>query len=162
LSWKARTHGIPTRFIELAGEINVSMPDYVVGVLAKTLLDRFGTNVRGKRILLIGLAYKKNVADVRESPAFKLIDILESEGASVEFHDPFASVVPPTREHPRYAGRRSIPLNVAAVRDADAVLICTDHDAIDYRLIVDNAKLIVDTRNAIARKGLSGTNVVKA
>ncbi len=162
LSWKSRAYGLPTRFIELAGEINVSMPDYVVGVLAKAMQERFGIGLRGRRILLLGVAYKKNVADVRESPAFKLIDILESEGASVEFHDPLAAVIPPTREHAHYAGRRSISLKPAAMRDADAVIICTDHDVIDYRLLAESAKLIVDTRNVMARKGFSGKNVIKA
>jgi UDP-N-acetyl-D-glucosamine dehydrogenase len=162
LSWKSRRFGLPTRFIELAGEINISMPDYVVGVLTKELQERSGIGLKGTRVLLVGLAYKKNVADVRESPAFRLLDILERQGARVEFHDPLATVVPPTREHPQYAGQRSISLSPRALHDSDAVLICTDHDTVDYRLIHDNAKLIVDTRNVMGRKGFAGPNVVKA
>jgi UDP-N-acetyl-D-glucosamine dehydrogenase len=162
LSWKSRTYGLPTRFIELAGEINVSMPDYVVGVLAKALQERFAVGLKGARVLLIGLAYKKNVADVRESPAFKLIDILEQQGARVQFHDPLVPVIPPTREHAQYEGRRSVSLNAKLLESEDAVLICTDHEGVDYRVIAENAKLIIDTRNVFARKGLICETVVKA
>lgn len=161
LTWKAREHGIATRFIELAGEINVAMPRFVVNRLSEALDQRFGRGLNGAHILLIGVAYKKNVADERESPAFTIMEMLEERKAKVSFHDPYVPVIPPKREHPAFAGRASVPLDAAAIKAADAVLIVTDHDAVDYDLIAREAKLVVDTRNA-----LSGVqqrdNIVKA
>lgn len=162
LTWKAREFGIATRFIELAGEINTAMPRYVIGRLTEALSDRAGKAVKGARILIIGLAYKKNVDDMRESPALTLIDRLEELGAKVDYHDPIITAVKPSREHPHLAGRRSVSLSAANLKRADVVLIVTDHDSIDYRAIGKGAKLILDTRNRMARVGWRGRNVIKA
>jgi UDP-N-acetyl-D-glucosamine dehydrogenase len=162
LSWKARELEMPTRFIELAGEINVAMPRYVVENLARALDSALGKTLSGARILILGLAYKKNVPDIRESPTFKLMELLEQRGAKVEFHDPHVAEIPPTREHADYAGRKSVALDAATLESFDAVLISTDHDAVDYVLVHDYAKLVVDTRNVMAKNGLSGKSIVKA
>lgn len=161
LTWRSREFEISTRFIELAGEINTAMPNHVVEVLARALDERLKLALSASRVLVIGLAYKKNVEDVRESPSFKLMSLLEARGAQVGFHDPHVPEAPNTREHPEFAGRKSAPLTVESLRGFDAVLISTDHDAVDYGLLAD-AKLVVDTRNAMARHGLSGANIVKA
>jgi len=161
LTWKAREHEVATRFIELAGEINVSMPKYVVARLAEALDRQGGVALSRARVLIIGLAYKKNVSDVRESPSFKLVELLRARGAEVVFHDPHVPEVPRMREHPEMMGETSLPLTAEAVAAADVVLISTDHDAVDYALIAEHARLIIDTRNVMARKGLAGA-VVKA
>jgi UDP-N-acetyl-D-glucosamine dehydrogenase len=162
LTWKAREHDVSTQFIELAGQINNAMPRFVVERLATALSDRLGLATNGARILLVGLAYKKNIDDVRESPAFKIIDLLEQRAATVDYHDPFVPVIPWTREHAELAGRRSVSLTPAILAEYDAVLICTDHDIIDYGQIVGHARLVVDTRNACARAGATSERVVKA
>jgi UDP-N-acetyl-D-glucosamine dehydrogenase len=162
LVWKAREFEVPTRFIELAGEINTHMPFYVVRRLEEALDRTASTALGSSKILLIGLAYKKNVADIRESPSLKLLELLERRGAKVAYHDPHVLTVPVTREHPDLRGRESVPLSAAAVARHDAVLIATDHDAVDYELIAENAQLILDTRNVLGRLGLAGKNVVKA
>ena len=163
LTWKAREFGLTTRFIELAGEVNTAMPRYVVDRLADELGDRFRKSLNGARVLIIGLAYKKNIDDVRESPAFVLIKLLEDRGATVEFHDPHVPVVPLTREHAELAGRRSTPLTADTLAAFDAVLICTAHDDVDYDLIVRSAPLVVDTRNVVAERGLTdAANVASA
>ncbi|HEX4199640.1 MAG TPA: nucleotide sugar dehydrogenase [Caulobacteraceae bacterium] len=162
LTWKSREQDICTRFIELAGEINVAMPRYVVDTLARALDDRFHLSLSAARVLVIGLAYKKDVTDTRESPSLKLIELLEERGTSVDYHDPHVPEAPLTREHPRLAGRGSAPIDPEHLAAYDAVLIATDHDAIDYRPIRDHARLIVDTRNAMHRRGLDCPQVVKA
>ena len=162
LTWKAREFDIATRFIELAGEINTRMPYLVVNRMAEALDRLVGRGLAGARILLLGLAYKKNVDDMRESPSLKLIELLEKRGAHVDYHDPYIPVVPPTREHSELQGRRSVPLDSATLAGYDGVLISTDHDDVDYAAVVAHAKLVVDTRNACARLGLSGSNLVKA
>jgi UDP-N-acetyl-D-glucosamine dehydrogenase len=164
LTWKSREFDMPTRFIELAGEINLAMPRYVIGRLEAALDARLGKSLGQARVLIVGLAYKKNVADVRESPTFKLMELLEKRGASVSFHDPHVPVIPPTREHAAFSGRRSTPLTRENVLAHDAVLISTDHDDIDYALIAGNgeAPIVVDARNAFARRGLTGANIFKA
>ncbi len=162
LTWKAREFGMSTRFIELAGEINVSMPGYVIGRLEKAL-DRFlGTSLGKAKILIVGMAYKKNVSDTRESPSLHIMDALLMRGAEVNFHDPHIDFLPVTREHKSLANKRSVPLNGAMVRGYDGVVILTDHDAIDYECIAANAKVLVDTRNAIRKRGLSCENLVLA
>jgi UDP-N-acetyl-D-glucosamine dehydrogenase len=148
LTWKAREYGISSRFIELAGEINTGMPHYVVDRIILSLGNRFAKSVNGAKILILGIAYKKNVADTRESPALKIYELLEDRGAIVEYHDPFVAEIPAMRHYPRMAGVRSQSLSVAALRRYDAVVICTDHDGVDYGAIVAASKLIVDTRNA--------------
>jgi UDP-N-acetyl-D-glucosamine dehydrogenase len=164
LTWKSREFDIPTRFIELAGEINLAMPRYVVARLEEALDARLGKSLSSARVLIVGLSYKRNVADVRESPTFKLMELLEKRGAKVDFHDPHVDVVPPTREHAEFTGRRSTPLTRETVLAHDVVLIATDHDAVDYELIAGNGEgpVIVDTRNAFGRRGLAGPNIVKA
>ena len=162
LTWKAREFDISTRFIELAGQINTRMPYAVVDRLAEALDRTLGRGLNGARILVLGLAYKKNVDDMRESPSLKLIELLELRGAHADFHDPFIPVVPPTREHPELQGRRSAPLDPTMLGLFDAVLIATDHDDIDYAVVAARAKLVVDTRNACARRGLAGPHIVKA
>ena len=162
LTWKAREYEIETRFINLAGEINASMPGRVVEALQSALdsIDRRGLN--GTRILLIGLAYKKNVDDIRESPALVLIEKIEARGASVDFHDPYVAVIPMTREHAALAGRSSVTLSSAALQNYDAALIVTDHDAVDYKTLLEHSKIVVDTRNVCARLGLTHPHLVKA
>ena len=162
LTWKAREFNIATRFIELAGEINTAMPQRVVDKTVEALSERSGRALKGARILMIGIAYKKNVDDMRESPALTIIELLERRGALVSFHDPYIAEIPPTREHAQFAGRRSIALTEAAAASSDAAIICTDHDAVDYRLLVEHCPLVIDPRNACARRGLAGDNVVKA
>src|SRR6185503_19756890 len=124
---------ISTRFIELAGEINTSMPKHVVDRLARELDRRAGRGLTGATILILGVAYKKNVEDIRESPAFKLIELIEKRGANTDFYDPHVPQIPRTREHPEMAGRKRIAWSEAAIHNYDAVLIVTDHDDVDYR-----------------------------
>jgi UDP-N-acetyl-D-glucosamine dehydrogenase len=162
LTWKAREYEISTRFIELAGEINVSMPRYVIGKIADALNRRSGRGLRDASVLIVGIAYKKNVEDIRESPAFKLIELLEREGAKTAFYDPHVDAIPKTRDHPALAGRPSIKWDAGAIAAYDAVLIATDHDGVDYAALARHAKLVIDTRNACARAGVRSDNVVKA
>ena len=162
LTWKAREYEISTRFVELAGEINTAMPQRVVSQLARAMDSRLKRGLNGARILVLGIAYKKNVDDMRESPSLRLIELLEERGAVTAYHDPHIAEIPPTREHAPLTGRRSVELTAQEVAGYDAVLIATDHDAVDYALVVDSAKLVVDTRNACARRDLPNTNVVKA
>jgi len=162
LTWKAREYELPTRFIELAAEINTAMPRHVVDELAKALDRRRGKALSRSRILIIGLAYKKNVPDIRESPSLRLIELIEEWGGKAEFHDPHVTEIPTTREHMAIKGRCSVELTEAALKDFDAVVVATDHDAIDYQTIADHALLIVDTRNVFGRLGLARETVVKA
>ena len=155
LTWKARQHGVETRFIELAGEINTDMPRYVVSRL-EAALEANGAALKGAEILLLGIAYKKNIDDMRESPALVLLELLEAAGAKVEFHDPHVPEIPMTREHSELAGRCSVNIERAAT--SDAVLIVTDHDAVDYEELASRAKLIVDTRNAMV--GINGSAIL--
>jgi UDP-N-acetyl-D-glucosamine dehydrogenase len=161
LTWKAREYDITTRFIELAGQVNTHMPYYVVERLAEAV-DRSGRSFSGSRILILGVAYKKNVDDIRESPSLKLIELVEARGASVDYHDPHVPEMPETRRHSSLTGRRSIALTSAALSHYDAILIATDHDSVDYRFVVDYAKLVVDTRNVCGRAGIVDDRIVKA
>lgn len=162
LTWKAREFGISTRFIELAGEINVTMPRYVIGRLEQALDRRQKVSLSAARILILGLAYKKNVSDIRESPSFELMELLEGRGAAVEFHDPYVPVIPTSREHAHMAGRQSVELSAASLPSFDAVVVATDHDAVDYALVAGCARLVIDTRNIFARRQISSDNIVKA
>ena len=155
LTWKAREHGVATRFVELAGEVNLAMPDYVIGRLQRAVDEVARVSLGAARVLVIGLAYKPNVADVRESPSLVLLERLEAWGTRAVYHDPHVSEVPATRRHAPLAGRRSVPLSKTEVATAHAVLIATDHDAVDYDLIAAHARLVVDTRNAMRRRGLT-------
>ncbi len=160
LAWKARETDTPTRFIELAGEINTAMPFFVADKLARALDLRRGRGLAGTPVLVLGLAYKKNVDDLRESPALRLMEILEDRGARVDYHDPFIPVIPPTRRHAGLAGRRSVP--VEAFSGYAAAVVVTDHDRVDYAALVRDLPLVVDTRNVCARLGLPMDKVVKA
>jgi UDP-N-acetyl-D-glucosamine dehydrogenase len=162
LTWKAREYGVVTRFIELAGEINTAMPQRVVDRTIEALNERQRKASKGARVLVVGIAYKKNVDDTRESPAFKIIELLEKRGADVSFYDPIVAEIMPSREHPEFAGRRSVAFTEAEISRFDAAIVCTDHDAIDYRRLVDWSRLVVDTRNACVRNGIAAENVVKA
>jgi UDP-N-acetyl-D-glucosamine dehydrogenase len=153
LTWKAREFGQHTRFIELAGEINTSMPQYVVNKTAEALnADR--KSINGSRILILGLAYKANVDDMRESPAFHLLELLKARGAEVAYHDPHIPVIGPTREHSQWAGHKSVAWNKGTISGFDAVVICTAHRAFNYRELCQWAGRIIDTRNAM--KGIAG------
>jgi UDP-N-acetyl-D-glucosamine dehydrogenase len=162
LTWKAREYEVATRFIELAGEINTAMPHHVVDRVAESLDARFSKGLNGSKILLIGAAYKKNVDDMRESPSLRLMELLERRGAKVDYHDPHIPVIPKTREHASLAGRKSRALSPASVADYDAVLIATDHDDVDYGMMVKHARLVIDTRNACGSRRQMSDNVVKA
>ena len=162
LTWKSREYELPTRFIELAGEINSAMPRHVVGRLAEALDMRLGRALSRSKVLVIGLAYKKNVPDIRESPSLKLIELIEHRGGSASFHDPHVTEIPRTREYMALMGRQSVPLTQDVVQAHDVVLISTDHDAVDYAALLEWSALIVDTRNVFARRGLTGAHVVKA
>jgi len=162
LTWKAREYGVATRFIELAGEINTNMPRHVVERLAEALDRRQQRGLSGSRILILGLAYKKNVEDIRESPALRLIEMLEARGARVDFYDPYVAEIPATREHPALQGRRSIAWAPEALAGYHAGLIVTDHDEVDYATLVARLPLVVDSRNACERHGIKDEKVVKA
>lgn len=162
LTWKAREFDVTTRFVELAGEINTAMPVRVVTRALEALSEHAGRAAKGARVLILGVAYKKNVDDTRESPAFKIMELLEKRGAHVEFHDPMVAEIPMTREHAEFAGRRSVPLTRDVVSSFDAAIICTDHDAVDYANLVAWSRLVIDTRNVCARAGAVAGHVVKA
>jgi UDP-N-acetyl-D-glucosamine dehydrogenase len=162
LTWKAREYDISTRFIELAGQINSRMPYHVVSKLSEFLGRVSHKSLSGAKVLILGIAYKKNIDDMRESPSLKLIELIEKRGAHVEFHDPFIPVIPPTREHAELTGRVSTPVDAASLKGFDAVLIATDHDDVDYGFIAANSTLLVDTRNACARAGVRGAHIFKA
>ncbi|MBN1422896.1 MAG: nucleotide sugar dehydrogenase [Planctomycetes bacterium] len=161
LSWKAREFGFRTRFIELAGEVNTGMPAYVVQRLMETLNAR-GRSLKGSRILVLGIAYKPDIDDPRESPAMEVIHLLVRRGAVVEYHDPFIPVMPHMRSWEDLPALESVPLDEAHVRGADAVLIATNHSAVDYGWIVRTANLVVDTRDATADVRESREKIVKA
>lgn len=162
LTWKAREYEISTRFIELAGEINTAMPKHVINELMVALNDRFSKSLKGSKILIMGLAYKKNVDDIRESPSLKIIEILETMGAEVHYYDPLVPVIPKLREHPTLLDRKSVKYEPSVLKGFDAAMITTDHDNLDYRVLVDNCPLVLDCRNVMERKGIHADNVVKA
>jgi len=145
LAWKAREYGVSTKFIELAGEVNVRMPEYVVGKLQEAL-NNCGRAVKGAKVLVLGLAYKKDIDDPRESPAFEVIHDLLKLGADVSYHDPYVPVAPKMRSWPTLPAMTSRPLTPEVLRSADVTLLITDHSIVDYDLVLKNAALIVDTR----------------
>ena len=161
LTWKAREYGRNTRFIELAGEINTAMPEYVVQRVADALNDQKKA-VRGSRILILGLAYKPNVDDERESPSYVLMDLLVSRGAEVEYYDPYVPTIRSTREHSQWAGKRSVQWNESTIASFDLVLIATNHSTMNYQELGKWAHCIVDTRNAMATVPGSEGKVWKA
>jgi UDP-N-acetyl-D-glucosamine dehydrogenase len=158
LSWKAREFGLRARFIELAGEVNVEMTRYVLAKLQEALNAR-GKPVRGSRVLVVGLAYKPNVADPRESPAFEILDRLVKLGADVAYHDPHIAEAPAMRTWPDLPPMASVELDRETLERQDAVLIVTHHSAIDYRALAEHAPLIVDTRGVYRQPA---ANVVRA
>jgi UDP-N-acetyl-D-glucosamine dehydrogenase len=159
LTWKAREFQFATRFIELAGEINTAMPHYVVGRLMEALNDR-SKALKGSRVLVLGLAYKRDVDDVRESPSFEVIELLEQKGAVVAYHDPYVPKTFKTRRHD--PGLESVPLTGEVLAAHDAVVIVTDHSDVDYGHVVRHAKLVIDTRNATRLVGEGRERIVKA
>lgn len=161
LTWKAREYGQNTRFIELAGEINTAMPNYVIHRVADALNSRC-KSVNGSRILVLGLAYKPNVDDERESPSYVLMSLLKERGASVEYHDPYVPVIRPTREHSEWAGRKSVDWSQATIEAFDLVLIATNHAAVNYKELAQWARCIVDTRNAMAEVSIGRDKLWKA
>lgn len=158
LTYKAREYEVPTRFIELAGEINTNMPRLVVAKVGHALSLHAKKPVNGSKILLVGMAYKKNVDDMRESPSLILTELLEDSGARVDYHDTYVPVIPQTREHSPLAGRESIKMTAENLAEYDAILISTDHDDVDYQMIGDNASLVIDTRNAL--RGMSTKAII--
>jgi len=161
LTWKAREVGRTTRFIELAGEINTAMPHYVIE-RTQHALNEHSKSLKGANVLALGIAYKKNIDDPRESPSAEIIELLRDRGAEVSYHDPHLPVFPSMRKH--RIDLKSVALTPATLAAADCVLILTDHDAVDYSVIAQHAKLVVDTRNAMARVPASQTRceVIKA
>ncbi len=159
LTWKAREYGINTKFIELAGEINTFQPYHVVDKAIEVLNEHHKT-LKGSKILILGVAYKKNIDDMRESPALKLIEILTKKGAEVDYNDPYLPKLPPTRKY-NY-NLYSVDLKKDSIRLYDLIILTTDHDDYDYDFIYKHAKLILDTRNAFKIKGLSDGKVYKA
>jgi UDP-N-acetyl-D-glucosamine dehydrogenase len=160
LTWKAKEYEIPLRFVELAGEVNAWMPDYVVNSLMNALNDR-AKAVKNSRILVLGVAYKKNVDDQRESPSLKIIQLLKHKGAQVAYHDPYAPTCNNHRHYPDI-DLQSVPLTPAQLQEFDAVIIATDHDNVDYQTVVEHSALIIDTRNILAKQGLDSKNTVLA
>ncbi len=160
LTWKAREVGMPTRFIELAGEVNHAMPEYVVQKTARAL-NTHGKSVKGSKILMLGLAYKPDIDDVRESPSFELIEKLEHLGAEVDYNDPH---VPQTHYMRRWGdiGKKSVPLSQETLRQYDCVLVATNHSVYDWQIVADHAKLIIDTRNALSKVTGKRDHIVKA
>jgi len=156
LAWKAREYGLDTRFIELAGEVNRSMPEWVVGKIADAL-NQHGKPVRSSKILVLGIAYKKDVDDMRESPAVALMELLRGKGAEIAYCDPHVPVFPKLREHT--FDLKSVRLTAQVLADADCVVVATNHDAFDYDLVKTHAPLIVDTRGVYLEPF---SNLVKA
>ncbi|MEC8948685.1 MAG: nucleotide sugar dehydrogenase, partial [Candidatus Thermoplasmatota archaeon] len=152
LAWRAKEFNTTTRFIELAGELNMAMTEHVGRRLIRALNDD-GKAIRDCRILVLGVAYKRNVDDTREAPAGRLMELLEVKGALVSYHDPFVA---------EYNDRKSTSLTVETLRDVDSVLITTDHSDVDYALVGEHAPLVVDTRNVMAALGDVKARVVRA
>ena len=157
LTWKAREHGITTRFIELAGEINTLMPDYVIQKIIFAL-NREGKSLKNSRILLLGLAYKKNVDDTRESVTFKIMELLEEKEAVTDYNDPYIPQIKPTRKYKQFVGKKSVALK--KINQYDCVVILTDHTSYDFKTIADQSKIIVDTRNACGN--IKSNKIIKA
>jgi UDP-N-acetyl-D-glucosamine dehydrogenase len=161
LTWKAREYVQNTRFIELAGEINTAMPEYVVNQTVKALNSRRKA-MNGSEILILGLSYKADVDDDRESPSYVLMDLLKERGAGVEYHDPYVPVIKPTREHPHWAGKKSVPWDRETIGKFDLVLIATRHASVDYQQLAEWSDCIIDTRNAMAGVATKAGQVWKA
>src|SRR5436190_5103387 len=161
LTWKAREFGQHTRFIELAGEINTRMPEHVVHRVGDAL-NAQQKPISGSKILILGLAYKPNVDDERESPSYVLMDLLSGRGAQVDYYDPYVPAIKQTREHSHWAGKKSVKWDRATVENFDVVLIATNHSCVNYQDLADWAQCIVDTRNAMAGLPVTAGKVWKA
>jgi len=161
LTWKAREFGKNTRFIELAGEINTAMPEHVVQRAAEAL-NALKKPIMGSKVLILGLAYKPDVDDERESPSYVLMNLLTARGAKVDYHDPYVPVIKPTREHSHWTGKESVSWDEGTVSKFDMVLIATNHACINYGELADWASCIVDTRNAMAGLATDPGQVWKA
>ncbi len=159
LTWKARQYELTTRFIELAGEINHSMPAYVIGKLADALNEQ-QKSIKGARVLVLGVAYKKDLDDTRESPALRLIELLLQKGARVSYHDPYVPVLKRSRKYD--FNMSSVPLTRDELERADAVVIATDHSVFDYEFIVAKSRLVIDTRNATKEVRAGREKIVRA
>jgi UDP-N-acetyl-D-glucosamine dehydrogenase len=148
LTWKAREYGQHTRFIELAGEVNTAMPEFVVNRVTEALNDQTKA-VKGSRILIVGLAYKADVDDERESPSYVLMEMLKHRGAEVAYYDPYVPIIRPTREHAQWTGTKSVPWNKETIQSFDLALIATKHSTVNYQDLAAWSRCIVDTRNAM-------------
>ena len=154
LSWKARGHGFEARFIDLASHVNSQMPHYVVDKI-RDGLNEHKKSLKGSRVLVLGVAYKRDVKDLRESPALEILDILKKKGAVVSYHDPYLPFL-------KWNGidLRSVKLDGESLKNSDCVVIATDHSNVDYEFVVENSRLIVDTRNALRKMGKK-SNIIK-
>ncbi len=161
LTWKAREFGKHTRFIELAGEINNSMPEYVIARLGEAL-NSVTKPVRGSKVLVVGLAYKAGVDDMRESPSFDLLDLINKQGGDVSYFDPYIPEVTPTREHAQWTGTKSVTWDAASLSEFDAAIISTDHPDVDYAMLAENVEIIIDTRNALEKADVTAKRFWKA
>jgi len=157
LTWKAREYKANTRFIELAGEVNISMPEYVIQK-SFMALNQSEKSIKNSKILLLGLAYKKNVDDHRESVTFKIMDLLRQNGATVDYNDPYIPEIMPVREYKQFVGKKSVPLE--NLSQYDLTIILTDHSSYDYEAIVEQSKIVVDTRNACGK--IKSEKIIKA
>jgi len=157
LTWKAREYKANTRFIELAGEVNISMPEYVIQK-SFMALNQSEKSIKNSKILLLGLAYKKNVDDHRESVTFKIMDLLRQNGATVDYNDPYIPEIMPVREYKQFVGKKSVPLE--NLSQYDLTIILTDHSSYDYEAIVEQSKFVVDTRNACGK--IKSEKIIKA
>jgi UDP-N-acetyl-D-glucosamine dehydrogenase len=158
LSWKAREYDFATRFIELAGEVNTAMPYHVVDSVATALNERQKA-IKGSKILVLGVAYKKDVDDMRESPALKIIEQLTLRGAKVDYNDPYFAQIHKLR-HYNFEGKQSVPIDAKVLASYDCVLIATDHSSYDYPMIVESAQLVIDTRNVTRRIARNRNKIV--
>ena len=157
LTWKAREYGASTRFIELAGEVNISMPDYVVQKILFALNSE-GKSLKNSKIILLGLAYKKNIDDDRESVTFKIMELLTGKGAEVDYNDPYIPTIKPRRQYKQFVGKNSVPLENLSQYDLTVVL--TDHTSYNYKAIVNQSKIVVDTRNSCGK--IKSDKIIKA
>jgi UDP-N-acetyl-D-glucosamine dehydrogenase len=160
LTWKAREYDVSLKFIELAGEVNSLMPNYVIDKLV-TALNNLGKPLKNSNVLILGVAYKKNIDDQRESPSLKIIQLLQQKGVHIEYHDPYASTCSNHRHYPEI-NLKSISLTKETLQKFDAVIIATNHDQVDYNLVAEHAALIIDTRNVLGAKNLEQEKIVAA
>jgi len=159
LSWKAREYDFTTRFIQLAGEVNVSIPYYVVSKIVDALNER-KKSIKGAKILILGVAYKRDVDDARESPALAIMDLLQKKGAIILYHDPYIPILPPFRKY--LFKLKSSPLTKRLLQGIDAAVVVADHSQIDYKWVVRHAPLIIDTRNMTKNMKRWKKKIVKA